>query len=128
MKTFLTELNVTPGPDGRRWQLLSPLIWCTDLSSDGDIITVPTGFISDFASVPRFLWDLYPPEGRWDWAAVVHDYLYENGGVIPGSTKVYTKLEADQIFRDGMQRQGVGPVTRNIMYIMVRKFGRGNFK
>jgi len=128
MNAFLTELDVTPVQDGRHWKLLSPFKYCADLGADGELITVPAGFISDLASIPRFLWDLYPPEGQWDWGAVVHDYLYVMAGVIPGATRTYSKLDADNIFRDALALQGVGPITRNLMYAAVRRFGKGNFK
>lgn len=38
-------------------------------------VTVPAGFESDGASVPRWAWPLFPPVGRYFAAAVVHDYL-----------------------------------------------------
>ncbi len=46
----------------------------TDIDSTG-AITVPIGFETNLASVPRFLWGLISP---WDVAraAVLHDYLY----------------------------------------------------
>jgi len=37
--------------------------------------TVPAGFVTDGATVPRFLWPLFPPVGRYLAAAVLHDYL-----------------------------------------------------
>jgi hypothetical protein len=43
---------------------------------DGDVVvTVPSGFTTDFNSVPRPLWFWFPP---WECpeAALVHDWLY----------------------------------------------------
>lgn len=128
MKAFLNELDLTPLPDGRSWKLLSPFRYCADLGSGGDIITVPTGFITDLASVPQFLWNIFPPFGRYDQAAVIHDYIYVLGGIIPGASRIYTKADADGIFKDAMQLCGVGLIKRNIMYFAVSKFGKGNFK
>jgi hypothetical protein len=39
-------------------------------------VTVPIGFVTDFASIPRALWIALPRDGDYVWAAVVHDYLY----------------------------------------------------
>ena len=39
-------------------------------------IVVPAGYLSDFASVPRFFWRILPPSGWYRWAAVLHDFLY----------------------------------------------------
>lgn len=43
---------------------------------DGRIITIPKGFIWDLSSVPRFLWWLFPPDGDFEFASLIHDYLY----------------------------------------------------
>lgn len=40
---------------------------------------VPVGFTSDGATVPRILWALFPPVGRYFLAAVLHDYLLYKG-------------------------------------------------
>ena len=72
-------------PDGRR-RLLRQLI--VELK-DGSIVRVPMGFITDYSSFPWFSrWIV-----RWskvDVAGVVHDWLYQNGGV--------TRALADKIW------------------------------
>lgn len=42
---------------------------------DGRSFVVPRGFVTDFASVPKFLWWLFGPTGLWTWAAILHDWL-----------------------------------------------------
>lgn len=42
----------------------------------GLTITIPKGFVTDFASVPKFLWGVFPPIGDHNLADTVHDYLY----------------------------------------------------
>ena len=76
------------------------------------LITVPAGFETDFASIPRGLWNILPKHGRQDKAAVLHDYLYVHNGV--------TRAEADALFREAMEAEGVGRVARNAMYLGVR--------
>jgi hypothetical protein len=44
--------------------------------SNKDIITIPSGFIWDLASVPRILWSLLPPDGDFTLGFLIHDYLY----------------------------------------------------
>ena len=61
-------------------------------------VTVPAGFITDGASVPRLLWWLFPPVGRYFLAAVVHDWLLENG--MPWR-------EANRKFKQALQEQAV---------------------
>lgn len=93
MVRFLTELDVTPvGP--QRWRLNTPLVCDTDYGR----ITVPARFVTDGASVPRFLWFLYPPmDGDYDAAAVLHDFLYQR------RTALVSRFEADEVLLDGMR-------------------------
>lgn len=66
--------------------------------SSGKKITIPEGFITDFASVPRFLWPIFPPlkGNRADVAFIVHDYAYSYGYFISGINKMpISRREAD---------------------------------
>ena len=121
MSTFTTALAVTPLDNGRDWQLLDPFEYYREDDAD-TIITVPAGFITDFASIPRGLWWLYPPTGRYGKAAVIHDYLYRTPGY------QCTRKEADQIFVEAMAVLGVPRYRRSVMYRSLRMFGARNFK
>jgi len=46
--------------------------------SNNYIIVIPNGYVWDLASVPRFLWWLFPPDSDAEIAFLIHDYLYEN--------------------------------------------------
>jgi len=80
----------------------------------GDV-TVPAGFISDFASIPRLFWRVLPPWGEYNRAAVVHDYLYR--------THLRTRAGADDLFLALMVELGVSRWKRRVMYRAVRMFG-----
>jgi uncharacterized protein DUF1353 len=81
------------------------------------VVVVPPGFITDFASTPRVLWDLMPPDAyEYSAAAIVHDRLYE--------THEKTRSEADAIFYDAMQLHGTGRVKRYLMWLAVRLGGK----
>ncbi|ECI5749343.1 DUF1353 domain-containing protein, partial [Salmonella enterica subsp. enterica] len=100
------------------WRVYEPFEFY--LSDDNsDIISVPAGFVTDLASVPRLFWTLLPPDGKYAKAAIIHDYLYDNA--------LRTKKEADLIFLDGMTVLGVPKWKRTIMYWAVRLFGRGMY-
>lgn len=59
----------------------------------GDLIRIPAGYRSDFASVPRVLWWFIPPHGFSAEASVIHDYLYDN--------QIGSRLDADlKFYRD----------------------------
>jgi len=78
-------------------------------------IVVPTGFETDFASVPRIFWRVVPPWGRYSPAAVVHDYLY--------ATAPVSRKEADKIFLEHMKTLKVKWWRRKAMYRAVRMGG-----
>lgn len=108
------------GADWRLWKLVESFDYHVGTYPSEDVITVPAGFITDFASIPRFLWAIYPPTGRWGKAAVVHDYLYRTG--------VRPRLECDAIFLEAMTVLGVPYARRMAMYWAVRLGGRGAYK
>jgi hypothetical protein len=58
---------------GKKWELVEDFEWAL---SNGDIIRIPAGTITDLSSVPRFLWYPFSPYGDFLIAAIVHDYLY----------------------------------------------------
>ena len=90
-----------------------------------ELITVPAGFITDFASVPAVVRWLIPKSGKHNQAAVLHDFLYQNlknqwAGWVG---KRYTRKECDGHFLEGMRILGVNWVKRYTMYRAVRRFG-----
>lgn len=56
------------------WEVAEPFTF----SFGGELITIPAGYTSDFASVPRLLWWLIPPHGMSAEASIIHDFLYDN--------------------------------------------------
>ena len=119
MSKFTTPLIVEQ-IDGNNWRIVEEFEYCIGSKDSGDVITVPKGFITDFASIPRPFWSIIGhPAGKYGKAAVIHDYLYRNG--------IGTRKKADQIFLEGMKVLKVNVIKRNIMYYAVRIFGRGKF-
>ena len=78
-------------------------------------IFVPPGFETDYASVPRMFWAIYPPDGEYTEAAVVHDYLYW--------TQPCSRAQADKVFLEGMKELGVPWARRTLIYSAVRLGG-----
>lgn len=110
MKGLRLPLRVEPNRedgkeyDGRQWKLIAPLVYET---KDGIIHTVPIGFVTDFATWIK-------PTGRYQEAAVVHDYLYYTAA---------GRKYADHIFKEMMERGGCTRARVNMMYYGVRCFG-----
>jgi hypothetical protein len=108
------------------WGLQRPLTYSP---GNGEFsITVPAGFVTDLASVPRWGWLIIPPDGPWVKAAIIHDYLYATGGTgiwkghEPSMTRPqpYSRRETDRIMREAMENRGVGRIARSIIYAAVR--------
>lgn len=78
-------------------------------------IVVPVGFQTDLASIPRFLWSILPPIGRYDRPAVIHDFLYFVG--------ITTREMADDILREAMESVKVGRFTKWTVYEGVKVGG-----
>lgn len=80
-------------------------------------ITVPVGFMTDFASVPFLLRGLIPRWGKHGKAAVIHDWLYwqQPNGV--------TREQADDVMDQGMRVLEVNPLSRKAILRGVQLFG-----
>lgn len=90
---------------------------------------VPAGFLTDGASVPKPLWFILPPWGRYGQAAVLHDMLCETKTMFHNELPVpVSRKEADHIFRDAMKVAGVKLVGRTVMFVAVRAWGLFGWK
>lgn len=86
-----------------------------------ETITVPAGYITDFASVPQIFWSIVPKSGEYDGAAVIHDYLYglKGGDISPARSRA----ECDRIFLEGMTALKVPAWKRSVMWCAVHLYG-----
>jgi hypothetical protein len=81
------------------------------------MFVVPSGFITDYASVPRAPLTYLLFGGRGNAAAVVHDYLYQIHLPEVG------KATADNVFREALGALGYNAATCWAMYKAVDLFG-----
>jgi len=138
--TAYLDVRMLEGPDGRpllkagrcQWEVGSPLTYEVGAEGSGESITVPPGATTDLASIPRAFWRLYPPDGPWLKAAVVHDWLYRNQGINCGQMVraegvnwrvTYSRAQADAILKEAMGVLGVGWLEREVIYRAVRLGG-----
>lgn len=115
---FSNHLEVCDTEKTGCWKLTKPFHYVAE--GVGEIVHVPAGFITDFASIPRFLWALLPPTGKYQRAAVIHDYMYRTGA--------RSRVVADAMFLEAMIFLGVPMWKRQLMYRAVRLFGRWSYK
>ena len=116
MSRFTTTLK-TEQTDRRTYTLLADLVLADD---DERVITVPVGFTTDFASIKvlhnAFLFVLFAlVSGYGNYAATVHDWLYENGEL--------SRKEADAVLYRALRAEGVARWRAWLMYVGVRLGG-----
>lgn len=98
------------------FELAEPLTFRLRMGRGHICTTVPAGFVTDGASVPRILWPIFNPFGEYFRAAVMHDFLYSTAGDC-------SRFLADSLFREAMKELGVPIWRRVVMYYAVRAFG-----
>jgi hypothetical protein len=108
MARFTEDVTVVNRLSGRvfEWELCEPVSYRIVDTPESEVVNVPPQFRTDFASVPRPFWAIISPWGRHGRAAVVHDFLYQLGGItdVPAqSMRRPPKREADRIFRQAMR-------------------------
>lgn len=79
-------------------------------------VIVPTGFVTDFASIPRLFWAVLAPDDDYMLAAVVHDWLYWQQDL--------SREQADLALRSGMEELRIESWKTAAIYRAVRLFGQ----
>jgi hypothetical protein len=94
-----------------------PITWTPNPAQQGayKAVTVPVGFVTDFASIPRVFWSALRPDGDYGYAAIIHDYLYWEQSV--------PKNTADDILRFAMEDFQVNPATVALIHRAVQLGG-----
>lgn len=114
IETWMNEwMSVSKAPGGMLrisrfrepiYFLTAPISWTPNPGQERyAAVTVPKGFVTDFASIPRPFWSALRPDGEYAYAAVVHDYLYW--------TQTRSREEADDILKMAMEDFDVGTLT-----------------
>lgn len=106
MSEFKTPLNIycSESFEGL-WELGAPLVYQSDLLKA--TITVPKGFVTDLASVPRvpIIYEYFGDRVHRE--PVIHDYLYRTDSIPVASFR-----QANAVFLEAMASRGKGFFTR----------------
>ncbi|ALK96968.1 hypothetical protein AB595_04660 [Massilia sp. WF1] len=115
MSAFLQRGALAPATDqdDGQWIVVQPVVYQSDAAKQ--TFTVPFGFRTDLASVPRIplVYDLCGDTASL--AAIVHDYLY--------STHLVDRATADAVLREASAVTGVPAWRRWLMWAGVRLGG-----
>lgn len=95
------------------------IIWRPNPGQTFRTVEVPEGFVCDLTSVPRVFWQAMRPEGRYAYAAVVHDYLYW--------MQDRSREEADRIFRFALEDSKVDATIIAGIYSAVSLVGQSSW-
>lgn len=121
MSKFTGPLTVTHLElDGKWWRLETPLTYEIGHKGSGKAVSVPAGFVTDFASTPRPLWIFAPPTGSYARAAVIHDHLIHSLKTGDPHEHAPSRRAADAVFLEAMYVTGVPLVTRWLLYLGAR--------
>lgn len=121
MSHFVTDLDVrkhtrdTSTDKRGTWTLLAPLAYYSDLL--GELIQVPAGFVTDFASVPRVPIAYLLTANCGHEAAVLHDWAY--------TTHFIDRSKADSLFAEALKAGGEPDWRSGLMWLGVRVGGSG---
>jgi len=113
---FLSDLSLTSVRGSRFFTLDKPLTY-----QHGEVIySVPTGFKTDFASIPRVFQNIIgDDESDIRDASVIHDFLYSTGSV--------TRLQADRVLQAAMLDLGASKLKAYLVFIAVRLGGSSHY-
>lgn len=100
---------------GKFWRLEEEFVYHVGSEDSEDVIVVPIGYVTDFASIPQPFRGIYPKAGPWGPAAIVHDWLCD--------TRTRSSKETHLIFREAMEVIGIPKLRRELFYRAVSWFG-----
>lgn len=113
---------------GDNWLLLETI----RVVVNGITITIPAGFVTDLASVPKWLHWLVDEDELGDIAPILHDWLYRHGGRLPPELasryRIWTKAEADQLLETIAIMDGAKPWKARVAWVGVKVGGVRSWK
>lgn len=104
--------QVTISPSGTLWMTDAPLNWELLREGSGLVVSVPTGFKTDLATIPWWArWLFNPEDPAYAKAAILHDFLL--------SDTDNSRLEAAAVFHDALKACGVASWRAVLMTVAV---------
>lgn len=108
--------TVRPFGNNKEWIVVEDMTY--RIGDTDERIVVPAGFVTDFASIPQFLWSFgLTPHGQYSRAAVIHDFLYWSQSC--------TRSQSDRLLLVAMKESNVGTFDEWAVYTGVDQFGNG---
>ena len=103
------------------WYLKNALKVDITIGNDLYEVSIPKGYLTDGASVPRILWSICPKWDKSHKAVILHDYLCEYRIVtINGKPTQISREEADRLFLFALKYEGLTKLKYSLMHGAVR--------
>ncbi|QJT70956.1 hypothetical protein GR7B_00158 [Vibrio phage vB_VcorM_GR7B] len=77
--------------------------------------TIPKGYVTDGATVPRPLWSIFPPVGLYFEASTLHDWLLDND---------YGWSYANMKFKESLEQLNIKPWRIFLLHTSVCLYGK----
>ena len=123
MPGFTGPLRIEEIIPGKRWRLIDPIRFEAGAKGSGVWIEVPSGFLTDGATIPPALRVFLAVWGSYGRAAALHDYLYACLRAGRPHPVAPNRLAADAEFHLAMKACGTRPALAWAMWAAVRLFG-----
>lgn len=120
---FSAPLSIQYDPEASKalgadhWRVKDSFRFYIGSPESGEWVYVPSGYLTDGASVPRALWAFIPPWSIYGQAAVVHDIVCEYLSITKdGAPHRVTRKVCDDILMQAMEVIGVPWLTRQVIH------------
>lgn len=111
------------------WVVTQPVTVTIRYNEDDYVFTIPKGFLTDGASVPRIFWGMFQKVDETINAAIIHDYLCEHHHVLVKDKRTYlTRRQIDKIFYEVLREDKVKSFKANLMYQACRLYSSATRK
>lgn len=104
------------------WRVNMKFVWYLDYQKKNLQVVVSEDTITDFGSIPRFLWFIFNPT---EWISyILHDELYRNKYVLAKDWKkiIISREQADQILYQALLVEGCAVWSAKTQYVGLRLF------
>ncbi|WP_412759710.1 DUF1353 domain-containing protein [Methylorubrum subtropicum] len=120
-RTLSPVASIRPFFEWDYYYITESLTWKSD-TDPNHTISIPSGFVTDLASIPRVFWSILPKTSAYTYPAIIHDYLYWF------QPQNYTRKSADEVLKTTMQELNISKIKIFIIFISVRLWGGTSWK
>lgn len=120
---FVHDIEASLKYKKKMYRVLKPFRFYVGNKADNTWVYVPEGFLSDLASVPKWVERFIPHDGPYAPAAIVHDILCEHATIFKNGEPVFVSYNtAHDIFKEAMGVLKIKWLLKNIIYWSVKVY------